>query len=162
MENFNWLAVVGAALIPLILGFIWYHPKVFGKAWQEATGLSDEKIKNSNMPVIFGVSIVLSLMLALAVVSLTVHQSHVYSLFQGDESAESVAFLKSFMETHGHKFRSFKHGALHGALAGFFIVLPVLGTNALFERKGFKYILIDVGYWIVALTLMGGVICEFL
>jgi hypothetical protein len=44
---------------------------------------------------------------------------------------------------------------------GLFFALPVMGTNALFERKGFKYIAINVGYWTVTLALMGGVICHF-
>jgi hypothetical protein len=55
--------------------------------------------------------------------------------------------------------RSFGHGALHGAIGAIFFVLPVLGINALFERKGWKYILINVGYWVVTLTIMGAIIC---
>ncbi|HRN41812.1 MAG TPA: DUF1761 family protein [Vicingus sp.] len=31
----------------------------------------------------------------------------------------------------------------------------------MFERKGFKYIAINSGYWIITLGLMGGVICQF-
>ena len=37
----------------------------------------------------------------------------------------------------------------------------VIGINALFERKGFKYIAINAGYWILCLGLMGGVLCAF-
>jgi hypothetical protein len=44
---------------------------------------------------------------------------------------------------------------------GLFFALPVLGTNALFQHKGFKYIVINVGYWIITLALMGAVICQF-
>jgi len=40
-------------------------------------------------------------------------------------------------------------------------VLPVMGVNALFERKGFKYIAINVGFWTVSLALMGGIICQW-
>ena len=156
----NILAVIGAALVPLVLGFIWYNPKVFGNAWMQAAGMSDEKIKNSNMPLIFGVSILLSLMLAVAITTNVIHQTHVMSLFDGDKSAEGQAALQSFLAAYGDRFRTFGHGALHGTLAGIFIVLPVLGTNALFERKGFKYILVNVGYWTVTLALMGGILCR--
>ena len=47
MENFsmNWLAILVSALIPLIIGAIWYHPKVFGTAWMHATGITEAKIK---------------------------------------------------------------------------------------------------------------------
>ena len=34
---------------------------------------------------------------------------------------------------------------MHGSMAGLFIALPVLGVNALFEGKGWKYILVFVG-----------------
>ena len=35
------------------------------------------------------------------------------------------------------------------------------GTNALFERKGFRYIAVNAGYWILTLMIMGGIICQF-
>ncbi|MFY9309226.1 MAG: DUF1761 domain-containing protein [Bacteroidia bacterium] len=69
--------------------------------------------------------------------------------------------IKDFLAKYGNNFRTFKHGVFHGVMAGFTIALPILGTNAMFERKGFKYIAINVGYWIVCLALMGGVICAF-
>jgi hypothetical protein len=40
-------------------------------------------------------------------------------------------------------------------------MLPILATNALFERKGFKYIAINAAYWIITLAVMGGIICQF-
>ena len=63
------------------------------------------------------------------------------------------------MDEFGNMHRSFGHGALHGAIAGIFLVLPLLGINALFERKGFKYILINVGYWTLTLAIMGAIVC---
>jgi Protein of unknown function (DUF1761) len=39
-----------------------------------------------------------------------------------------------------------------------FLVLPLIGTNALFERKSWKYIFINAGHWTVSLMLMGGII----
>ena len=58
-------------------------------------------------------------------------------------------------------FRTFKHGALHGCVGGFTIALPVLGINAMFERKGFKYVAINAGYLIVTIGLMGGILCQW-
>jgi hypothetical protein len=46
-------------------------------------------------------------------------------------------------------------------MTGLLLVLPVMGTNALFEGKGFKYIAINCGYWTITLALMGGIICAF-
>ena len=57
--DINFLAVLVAALVPMVLGFIWYNPKVMGTAWMKETGLTDEKMKGGNMAVIFGVSFLL-------------------------------------------------------------------------------------------------------
>jgi len=63
------------------------------------------------------------------------------------------------MQVHGHMFRSFGHGALHGFFASLFVVVPVIATNCLFEQKSFKYAAVTSGYWIVVMTLMGAIIC---
>jgi len=87
---------------------------------------------------------------------------HFYSALMNQMGDPEVkALFDMLMERFGTEFRTFKHGALHGVIAGLFIVLPVLGTNALFERKGWKYILINVGYWTLTLALMGGIICQW-
>ena len=66
------------------------------------------------------------------------------------------------MENYGDNFRTFGHGAFHGTVAGILFALPVLGTNALFERKSFKYIAVNAGYWIVTTALIGGVLSAYL
>ena len=63
------------------------------------------------------------------------------------------------MEKYGSNFRTFKHGVLHGVIGAITIALPVIGINALFERRSFKYVLISGGYWIVTFMIMGGIIC---
>jgi hypothetical protein len=50
------------------------------------------------------------------------------------------------------EFRTFKHGALHGFLSGLFLALPIIGTNALFERS-FKYTLVTGGFGSYVLQL---------
>lgn len=161
----NILVIFLTALIPMLVGFVWYNPKVFGNAWMEAAGMTEDKIKNANMGLIFGLSFVFSLMLATIMSVLVVHQVHVTSLFFkqpiDDPSTEAGAIYKSVMDLLGNSYRTFKHGSFHGIIAGLFIALPVVGTNALFERKGFKYIAINSGYWILSFGLMGGVICAF-
>lgn len=159
------LVIFLTAIIPMLIGFIWYNPKVFGNAWMKEAGMDDEKIKNANMGVIFGVTFIFSLMLAFIMQIIVVHQVHVNSLFFlqpiHDTTTEAGALYKSIMDKYGDSYRTFKHGSFHGAIAGLFISLPVLGTNALFERKSFKYIAINSGYWILSFALMGGVICAF-
>ena len=63
MPAVNWLAVVAAALSMFVIGGLWYGP-LFAKPWQRAAGLSDEQVKSGNMPLIFGLAFVLSLLMA--------------------------------------------------------------------------------------------------
>ncbi|MHA7057517.1 DUF1761 domain-containing protein [Aquimarina sp. M1] len=164
--EFNFLITAAAAFIPLFLGFIWYSPKVFGTAWMNACGFTAEDLKGGNMIVIFILSYVFSLFLAIFLTTYVIHQFGLFQTLMNDpdlmiEGTETYQYAQDFMAKYGNNFRTFKHGALHGTMAGLFAALPILGTNAMFERKGIKYVVINVGYWTVCLALMGGVICEF-
>jgi len=151
----NYLAILVAAVVPIILGFVWYNPKLFGTAWMRAAEMTEEKMKSSNMAVIFGVSLILSGLLAFFTIFLVVHETGVYGMTEGQMEGETT---QAFLAEWGGKYRSFKHGALHGAMAGIMMVLPIIGINALFERKSWKYIFINAGYWIVCLAIMGSII----
>ena len=60
MENINWLALAVAALSTLVIGFIWYHPKVFGTIWMKEIGMTEEKAKKGSMGGLSGQSYLLS------------------------------------------------------------------------------------------------------
>ena len=162
----NMFAFAGAALIPMIIGFIWYNSKVLGKAWMESAGLTEEKLKGANMPLVLGLSYLFSFFLALGLYAIVVHQMG-FSSTLADEpgikeaGSEVNKYYMDFMAKYGSNFRTFKHGAFHGVLAGIMIALPIISINAMFERKSFKYSAIHVGYWIITLALMGGVVCQF-
>ncbi len=164
--EFNFLITALAALIPMVLGFIWYNPKVFGTAWMNACGFTAEDLKGGNMALIFILSYVFSFFLAFILNTFVIHQFGFFSSIMNEPGlteagTEVYQYAQDFMAKYGTNFRTFGHGALHGTMVGLMVVLPVLGTNALFERKGFKYIAVNVGYWIVCLALMGGVLCQF-
>lgn len=163
--NVNFVIILLAALVPTIVGFIWYHPKVLGTVWMNATGLTEEKLKAGNMIVIFVVSLILSVFLAFSIQFMVIHQWGVFSTLATPENTGPTSELgmvyTDFMAKYGTNFRTFKHGVFHGVLAGITVVLPILGTNALFERKGFKYIAVNVGYWMITMGIMGGIICQF-
>ncbi len=156
-----WLILV-AGLIPLVTGFIWYNPKIFGTAWLKSAGLDEEKMKGANMPLIFGLCYLFGVLLASALMTIVIHQMGFNSVLQGDATPETATYMKNFFETYGTRFRTFKHGALHGTISGLFIAMPILGTAALFERKGFKYVAIHTGYWMLTMALMGGVLCAYM
>jgi hypothetical protein len=159
----NWIAVFCSALVPLVVGFVWYGP-LFGKAWLKASGLTEEQLKGANMAVIFGLTFVFSLMLSLAVMPIVIHQIHVYSLFAPDPglqdgSSEAGKMVQDVLAKAGDGYLTFKHGAFHGLMAGLFLAFPLIAINGLFERRSWKYIFIHTGYWALTLTLIGGILC---
>jgi len=163
MMEVNWIATLVAAIIPLLVGSIYYNPKVLGNAWMQASGMTPEMVAGGNMIKIFGLTFLFSLMLSSALMPMVIHQMNVLSIFADDPSAmdpatETGTYLADFMAKYGDKFRTFRHGAFHGLLSSIFFALPIIGINALFERKSAKYIFIHLGYWAVTLCLMGAVI----
>ncbi|GGZ89492.1 DUF1761 domain-containing protein [Algibacter mikhailovii] len=153
----NFLAIIAAAFSALVVGFIWYNPKVFGKAWMKEAEMTEEKMNGANMAKIFIMALIFAILLAMSLMSITIHQMGAYSLVQGELGI--LPSYETFMSDYANEFRTFKHGAFHGIIGGIFIALPILGTNALFERKSAKYILINSGYWILTMGVMGAIIC---
>ena len=130
----NLLSLVLAALVPMVMGFVWYHKALFGKAWMHSIGMTVEKAKEVNMPLVFGLSFVMSLLISL--------------------------FLVGFCNGEGQdtpEFDTFQHGVAHGIILSLLVVIPIFVINGLFEQKSWKNILINAGYWIITLALMGGI-----
>jgi hypothetical protein len=121
----------------MIIGFIYYHPKVFGKAWMNSLGITEADLKVGNMAMIYGICLVMSFILSF------------YLLGNVDGPGQEGA---------ERQYDSFKHGAAHGMLLTLFLIMPVMVTNGLFERKSFKNLGINLLYWLITLALMGGVI----
>jgi hypothetical protein len=155
-----------AGLVPLIIGYIWYNPKVFGNAWIKASGVNNSDSKGFKMPVIFGLTFILSTFIAIALHMVVIHQWSVFSTMMKDPSifekgTEINLAYADFMSKYGNYYRTFGHGVLHGAVNGGIFIAPVIVINAMFEKKSVNYILIHTGYWIVSIGIMGGIICKF-
>lgn len=158
----NFIVVLLNSLIPLFIGFVWYNPKVFGSAWMKAADMTEDKMKGAKMWLIFGLTLVMGFFISGGLLSVVIHQYGVFQALQHHiTDPEAIEFNKSFMTKFGTEFRTFGHGALHGGIACMVTIVPALVVNALFERKSFKYIAINGGFWLVCLILMGGVICQF-
>ena len=155
---FNFYAVLVASLVTLLVGFVWYSPKVFGNIWMKETGMTEEKAKQSNMAKLFGLTIFYSLLLSLLMPALVIHQMGALGMIGGDPALAKPSYT-AFLADYGDSFRTFKHGALHGFMSGLFLALPITAINSLFEQKSWRYILINAGYWIVSMTIMGAIIC---
>lgn len=130
MSNINFLAVIAATLSTFLVGWLWYGP-LFGKAWMNAVGLSEEQLQQGSMAKIFGLAFVFEFIMAF----------NLAMFFYGSpEGAEMI--------TAGT-------GAFYGFLTGFGWIFFALAINSLYEQKSWKYMLINGGYWTVALTVMG-------
>jgi len=126
-SNINWLSVVAAAVSSFLVGGLWYGP-LFGKAWMDAFGFSEEELAGRNMAMVFGGALGLALIASINL-----------EMFIGAEA--DLAF-----------------GATAGFFTGFGWVSMFLGILYLFENRSLKAYLIDAGYCTVALTLMGVVL----
>ena len=128
MNAVNWLAILVAGISAFVLGGVWYSPALFGKAWMTENNMTVDDVKKGNKAKIFGWSFILSLVIAVN--------------------------LGMFISTPG---MNLSQGLLYGALTGLWIFCGI-AIVALFEHKSARYIFINGGYMIVALTLMGAII----
>lgn len=161
----NIIAICVAAFVPMLVGFVYYNPKVMGTQWMKASGLTYDHLKQGNMLKIFGIVAVFSFLLSTVFTFAVVHQAHLESIVANEladktsaAGLEAKAVIDNVMAKYGHNFRTFKHGAFHGILYALFFAMPVLGINALFERRTLKYIFIHVLYWAITFAIMGGII----
>jgi Protein of unknown function (DUF1761) len=127
--DINYFAVLAAAVSAFVLGGLWYSPLLFYRPWLRANGFTDADVQKGNPATIFGFAFVFSLLMA----------------------ANLAAFL-------GTPDTTAAWGATAGALAGFGWVAPGIGVVALFERRPWSYVLVNGGYWGVALTIMGAIL----
>jgi len=127
----NYWAVLVAALSTFLVGGLWYSPALFGKAWMRENGFTEEGMKGANMAKIFGLAFFLALIAAINL-----------AMFLGPEDSPVM-------------------GGVWGFAAGFGWVATFVGTHYLFERKSFPLFLINAGYSVVSLTLMGVILAAW-
>ena len=63
IPNINWLAVLVAAILRLVVGSVWYSPIAFVKPWQQLTGVTPETMQRGLVRAII-IDFVLSLIMA--------------------------------------------------------------------------------------------------
>ncbi|MEL6140072.1 MAG: DUF1761 domain-containing protein [Bacteroidota bacterium] len=160
-----WLVLI-TGLIPLAVGFVYYSKAVVGKAWMNVNGFTDSDLEGGNMALTFGLSYIGGILISLIVLFMVIHQMGLFSVLAtepgfDDPNSAVGQYFAQFNEQYGTKHRSFGHGFMHGSMSALLLVGSVIMTNALFEKRGFKYILIHTIYWVITLGLIGGVLCQF-
>lgn len=129
----NWLAVVVAAVVSMIVGSFWYSPLMFGNAWMKLLGMTKkdiEKAKKKGMGKTYLIAFVLSLIMAYVL-------AHFVAIVGG---------------TH----------FFDGVTVGFWVWLGFVATIAagsiLWEGKAVKLFWINSLYWLVVLVLEAGIL----
>ncbi|MCR9184901.1 MAG: DUF1761 domain-containing protein [Halieaceae bacterium] len=125
----HFLAVLAATFTAFVIGGLWYSPLLFGAAWMRAAGLSEAQVNSGNKARIFGLAFVFLLVMALC--------------------------LERFLAAPGVTLVT---GTLYGFLTGFGWLFFATGVITLFEQRPWSYLLVNGGYWVVALTAMGAVL----
>lgn len=129
ISTLNWFAVIVAALSNFLIGGLWYSPILFGKVWMKENGFSENDLKKGNMPKIFGLTFLFSIVMAFNL-----------AMFLNDANTTT------------------SWGAIAGFLAGFGWVSMSIFTIGQFERKSTKYMLIHGGYVTISFVVMGLII----
>lgn len=157
----NILVIVAASLIPFVFAYLWFHPKVFGgDTWYDAAGLTGDARGDVSKLKLFS-TFILNFLLTFGLYNLAVHQSGVFGMLNADTSLYASDAVKSFMDVHGSSGLNFGHGAFHGISSTILFVIPILGYVTIFEKKSLKYFLIYLGYWLICLVLICGVLAEW-
>lgn len=105
-----------------------WYGPLFGRSWMAEFGFSEEDLKKRSVPRTFGLSLLLAFVAAL-----------ILEMFIG--ASADVVF-----------------GTMAGFFAGFGWVATFLGILYLFEMQSLKAYLINAGFCIVSLTLMGTIL----
>ena len=129
----NYLPVVIAAVVNMIVGYMWYGP-VFGKQWMKLSGVTEKSMADGkpNMGKIYGLTYVAAVVMA-----------YVLSMFTGFAGATTAT-----------------QGAMVGFWVWLGFVAPANASKYLFANKAQPWNLyyLEQGYWLLLLLVNGGLL----
>ncbi len=128
----NLLAVVGAAVVNMVIGAFWYSPKVFGNSWMALIGKRQEELR-SGMGQAYGVTFLAALLLA-------------YILARFVAVAEAKTILQ---------------GAQIGFLVWLGFVVTTSSGDYLFAGRPPRLYLINMAYQGVSLIVLGALLAAW-
>ena len=130
--HINYLAVVVSAVVAFLLGGLWYSPVLFAKMWVRAHGYSEEQVKEmqGRAGKGYAASVLCLLLIALA-----------------------MAALASYLQL-GRPGQGLKLGLL--GWGGFAFPLGLMAY--MYSGKRITTLIIDAGYQLVYMLVMGSII----
>jgi len=129
IATWNWFAVIAATLATFLMGYLWYSPLLFGKAWKEAAGIKEEEGDKPNMTKILSLFFIFSFVMAINL-----------AIFLNDSKTNMV------------------WGATAGLMAGLGWVAMSIFITGQFEKRTTRYMLIHGGYYVVCFVIMGAIL----
>lgn len=130
--NINYVAVVAAAVINMIVGAAWYSPALFGKQWSALLGKKMEDMRKNAGPG-YGVAAVTALV-----------QAFILAKFVGYAGAATVMA-----------------GAGVGLMAWLGFTGATSASNTVFAGRPWKLWAIDSGYFLVVLIVNGALLATW-
>jgi hypothetical protein len=125
--DLNWGAIIVAALVPMVLGVLWYSPALFAEPWMRAVGRTREELTGA------AVGYMLSAVAALLM-------------------SYTLARIVRWAEVD-----DLWNGALVGLLAWVGFVATVLAVTTYFGGRPRALWVINAGYQLVALVVVGAI-----
>lgn len=142
MPEINYFAIIVAALVPNVLGAMYYGP-ILGKQWLSSLNFTAEDLKGRNEPLIYGAALLLSFVVSFFLKFL-IEMLH-------NEGAQNGVFTSG-------SFHTFGHGALHGAGLAVGLVIPIIICLGLFQKTKASNVTINCIFWLLCFSLMGGIL----
>ncbi|MBI2078552.1 MAG: DUF1761 domain-containing protein [Euryarchaeota archaeon] len=146
MVDINWLALAIAVVINIVLGFLWYSPKLpTGKIWMRGVGLSPDHKPTTKQ-------------LAVAMVLMVVGSFLMMFVFQHTNLA--------YRDAYGLDQANYKLTVVDGIMGAVFtwiaFFVPVLWGSVAWENKPWSLFFVNAGYYLVTLVIAGVVFASML
>lgn len=125
----NYLSILVAVVAAQVLGALWYSKALFGKAWMQAVGKTEEDIKGGMAVQMIGAILLCAVM--------------AFMLAQ---------FIVRMEE------RSLVAGVMTACWIWGGFIATTMGVNHLFQGSSLKLYLIDSGYHLGSLIVMGAIL----
>jgi hypothetical protein len=126
--DLNWVAIIVATIIPMVLGALWYSPLLFADRWMRAVGRTREELGDASL-------------------------GYLLSAIGAFLSAYVLARVVKWAEVD-----DLWNGALVGVFVWAGFVATVLGVTTFFAGRSRTLWLINSGYQLVSLVLMGALL----
>ena len=131
MSDFALWPVLAGTVAFFVVGAVWYGV-LFGKVWQREAGLSDEQVQGGNMALIFGLTFLFEMLIAMVL----------WHLIARTAPAPHVVMMMAV-----------------GFALG--VMVPAIGINYLYQRKSGLLFAIDAGHFTLGMAAMGGAFLLF-